>query len=160
MQSSAVNAQHKPVSSAASLRLAGIQRRYSHALRGCQLLGGLWIMFQFVLLVGDLPRLFDDGLLVAILLIALTAGFALGGYWLISYLAAKVVNWYLPTYVIDGSDPTVIRVYGDVPVNHVPRIARKIKKARPNYELYLYDDCYQRFGCPLAALPSVTRNGL
>ncbi len=155
MQNPAVNDQYKSISSSAALRLAGIQRRYSHALRGCQILGSLWIIFQITSLISEFGRLFDDGILVAALIVAGTVVLSIGGYWLISFLAAKVVNWYLPTYVIDGSDPSAIRVYGDVPVDHVPRIRRKIRKARPSYELYLFDDCFERFGAPLAAVPAV-----
>lgn len=59
---------------------------------------------------------------------------------------------YAPTYIIDGSNPDLVRLYGAVAADGKDGAVQKLLSTHPGLELYS-GDTYGKYGCTLAAIP-------
>ena len=59
---------------------------------------------------------------------------------------------YAPTYIIDDSDPDLVRLYGAVAADGKDGAVQKLLSTHPGLELYS-GDTYGKYGCTLAAIP-------
>lgn len=79
---------------------------------------------------------------------------------IVSYPAVKVLAAlgrlatakFAPSWVVDASDPAVVRVHGAISLDQWSAAKSSLLRARPGYEIC--DDAAGRFGCTMAAVPS------
>lgn len=78
---------------------------------------------------------------------------------IIAYPAVKVLASvgrlatarFAPSWVVDSSDPSVVRIVGSVALDQWASAKSALLHARPGYSIC--DDAARRFGCTLAAIP-------
>lgn len=91
----------------------------------------------------------DGGGLVGLIIVACGACI-----WLvvIRILYSHITQRFAPSYIIDDSDPTIVRLYGAVRMDGTDGAAQQLLRVRPG--LRLGDgDTYAKYGCTLAAVP-------
>lgn len=69
----------------------------------------------------------------------------------ISSLGGLASGKLAPTWIVDISDPRVVKIKGVVPIMEFQAAESAMLKARPDYTLC--DDALRRFGCAMAAVP-------
>lgn len=88
------------------------------------------------------------GLLIKFaILLCWTAICTKGIYILGDYL----VDRFFPPFVIDESDPNLLRLYGEIRVIRQEQTAKRILAIRPGYRLV--DEAFKTYGCTWAAIP-------
>jgi hypothetical protein len=72
-----------------------------------------------------------------------------GAQWVLPRLTAHVA----PRFIIDASDPNVVRLYGSLRGDGIDKAEEKLLAARHGLQLYR-GNAYEDFGCTLAAIPA------
>lgn len=71
------------------------------------------------------------------------------GQWLLKRLTAR----FAPSFVIDATNPKVVKLYGSVRLDGTDNAEEKLLAARPSLQMYR-GNAYKDFGCTLAAVPA------
>lgn len=90
----------------------------------------------------------SSGIRIAIILMLGHLGFQ-AGRWLLTRLKAR----FAPSFVIDGSDPNVVKLHGSIRLDGADRAEEKLLESRPGLQMYR-GNAYEEFGCTLAAVPA------
>lgn len=89
-----------------------------------------------------------DGTVIRILLVLLIVNIQIS---IFKHVQLKIENAWAPSYIIDDSDPDVVRLFGSVAVDGKDGAANRLLRTRPDLELYS-GDTYKKYGSTLAAI--------
>lgn len=67
-------------------------------------------------------------------------------------LMSRAIRRYIPRYIIDESDPTVVRLVGEVGLIEYGRAVQALLSKRKDYRLA--NNAYEQYGCTMAAVPA------
>lgn len=70
----------------------------------------------------------------------------------ISYIDEIVRRVWLRSYVIDDSEPNVLKVFGWVPFLDAERVEQELLSLRAGYQIV--QNSRELYGCPMAAVPA------
>ncbi|HHP5493870.1 TPA: hypothetical protein ACSCYS_004277 [Aeromonas veronii] len=91
---------------------------------------------------------------LSILPVIVLAEFSLIGVPVIlfGHLMGKAIRRYVPRYIIDESDPTVIKLIGEVRLTEYGRAKKVLLSKRKG--CLLAKNAYEQYGCTMAAVPA------